>query len=111
MVEMQLLEESSNVKRKLAEFEENEMVKIDNENKKITRLENDIKFQSDQLSSYEKEYQDDLYAKRNPLNQKLKASEAEKKKLEDEIKELEEQLAKKKKSLKDVTIKLSGTKK
>lgn len=30
------------------------MVKIDNENKKIIRLENDIKFQSEQLINYEK---------------------------------------------------------
>ena len=43
------------------------MVKIDNENKKITRLQNDIKFQSEQLSAYEKEFEADLEAKRKPL--------------------------------------------
>ena len=60
MIQLQLIEDSRKIERKLAEFEENEMVKIDNENKKITRLENDIKFQSEQLSAYEKEFEEDL---------------------------------------------------
>jgi hypothetical protein len=46
LVELQLLEDSSNIKKKKVECEENYNMKMENENKSIVRLENDIRFQS-----------------------------------------------------------------
>lgn len=55
------------MKRKRAEYEENENVKIDNENKKISRLQNDIKFQSEQIGEFERKYKEDLNSRKDPL--------------------------------------------
>lgn len=71
LVEIQLGEESSNIKRKSAENEENENIKIENENKKIVRLQNDIKFQSEQIVDFEQKYQQDLESRKNPLDADL----------------------------------------
>lgn len=60
-------------------------MKIENENKKIVRLQNDIKFQSEQISDFERKYNEDLNSRKDPLVNELADSNKKKSKLEEEI--------------------------
>lgn len=60
-------------------------MKIENENKKIIRLQNDIKFQSEQISDFERKYNEDLNSRKDPLVNELADSNKKKSKLEEEI--------------------------
>jgi hypothetical protein len=88
LVELQLQEEASGLKRQKAEREEEYNLKIENENKKVVRLKNDIKFQSDEIGKFELKYNEEMNTRRNPLTTNLNESQKRKAKLEDEIKEL-----------------------
>jgi uncharacterized protein YlxW (UPF0749 family) len=59
------------------------------------RLQNDIKFQSEQIGEFELKYDEEINTRRNPLITNLNDSQKRKTKLESEIEEMESKIREK----------------